>query len=206
MLYIRAKVEDFYLYLRLGFDHIFNYDAYDHLIYVLVIIAPFRISQLKQILILLTGFTLGHSLTLALASLNIIPVAENWIEFLIPVTIFLTAFLNLVDLGFRKRKKKQLLEHNWLNYSLAVVFGLIHGLGFSNNLRPLLSEGENLLARLFSFNIGIEVGQIVIAVFALALLSFTVKILKIKHNAWNFVVSLLVLILSFNLMIQTRFW
>lgn len=199
-------MEDFWLYLQLGFEHIFSLSAYDHLIYVLVIIAPFRLDQVKQILVLLTAFTIGHSVTLALASLSILPVSELWIEFLIPVTIFLTAFLNLVDLGFKKRRKKQLMESNWLNYTLAIVFGLIHGLGFSNNLRPLLSEGQNLLTRLFSFNIGIEFGQIVIAFIALLFLSFSIKILKLKYNTWNFAVSLLVLLLSFNLMIQTRFW
>jgi len=176
------------------------------MIYVLVIMAPFKIDQIKQILILLTAFTIGHSATLAMASLELFPVASNWIEFLIPVTIFLTAFLNLVDLGFRRRRKRQLLENTWLNYSLAVCFGLIHGLGFSNNLRPLLADSDNLLSRLFSFNVGIELGQIVIALCVLLLLSFSIKILKLKYNIWNFVVSLLVLLLSFNLMIQTRFW
>lgn len=176
------------------------------MIYVLVIMAPYRIHQYRQILILLTAFTIGHSLTLGLASAEVIPVSENWIEFLIPVTIFLTAFLNLVDLGFRRRRRKELVENNWLNYILAIGFGLIHGMGFSNNLRPLLAENENLLSRLFSFNVGIELGQIVIALCVLLILSFSVKILKLKYSRWNFFVSLFVLLLSFKLMIETRFW
>ncbi len=198
-------MSEFVTYFQLGFEHIFNFRAYDHMVFVLVICAPFTHRQSKQILILLTAFTIGHSATLALSALDILTMDSAWVEFLIPVTIFMSAFLNLVDAAFRRRKRK-LYESVQLNYFLAMFFGLIHGMGFSNGLRPLLSESDSLLSRLFSFNVGIEAGQILIALIILGLLIFTTRYLGVVHRKWNVWISIGVLILSLQMMLQTRFW
>ena len=146
----------FSTYFQLGFEHITDINGYDHMLFLLALCAAYIYTDWKKILVLVTAFTLGHSITLSLAVLNIIPVNSAWIEFLIPVTIVLTAGKNVV----LKQEKSSVAT-----YLMALAFGLIHGMGFSNYLRSLL--GDELLLPLFSFNIGIEVGQllVVLAIF-----------------------------------------
>jgi len=166
-------------YLQLGFEHITDLHGYDHMLFLLALCAAYKYSEWKKILVLVTAFTIGHSITLALSVLNIIPVNSGWIEFLIPITIVATAAKNLIA----KQEKSAIAT-----YFMALGFGLIHGMGFSNYLRSLL--GDELLMPLFSFNIGIELGQLL----AVAIIFFAQFILLsticVKHKHWNVVVSL----------------
>lgn len=166
-------------YLQLGFEHITDLNGYDHMLFLLALCAAYVYTDWKKILILVTAFTLGHSITLALAVLNIIPVNADWIEFLIPVTIAATAAKNLIA-----QQEKAVI----LTYLMALFFGLIHGMGFSNYLRSLL--GEELLMPLFAFNIGIEFGQLLVVAVIFLLQFALIKTINLKRYTWNLIVSL----------------
>ncbi|PLX11680.1 MAG: HupE / UreJ protein, partial [Marinilabiliales bacterium] len=148
-----------------------------------------------------TAFTLGHSVTLALASLQILIFPTDIIEFLIPLTIFITAIGNILYKGENMSKRM----HN-LKYVLAMFFGLIHGLGFSNYLRSLLGMEGNLVKPLFAFNIGLEIGQITI-VMCILLMSFLFhRVMNTKHREWNLVISGAAAGISFILMLERWPW
>lgn len=174
----------FELYIKLGIDHIADVQGYDHILFIIALTIVYPIRFWKKLLILVTAFTLGHSLTLLLATLNIIKIPTDVIEFLIPVTILLTAFMNTIQ----KSNKYQAVSHKF-KYGAALFFGLIHGMGFSNYLRSLLSEEDNLLVPLLSFNIGIELGQIIIVLVILGLTILFVDFLGVKRREWNLIFS-----------------
>jgi hypothetical protein len=154
---------EFELYLRLGFEHISDLKGYDHILFVIALAAVYPLREWKHLLILVTAFTIGHSVTLALSTLGWVDVDAELIETLIPVTIFITAALNVGERFARNPEKA--LQRDWrLKYLLAIGFGLIHGLGFSNFLRAVLGAEESLVLPLFSFNVGLELGQLVILV------------------------------------------
>jgi len=174
----------FQTYLQLGFSHISDIQAYDHILFIITLCAVYFFRHWKKVLILVTAFTIGHSLTLALAVYNIVHINTNLIEFLIPLTIFLTAFANL----FQKKEQFSKVLH-FFKYLAALFFGLIHGLGFSNYLRSLLSSSNDVLIPLLSFNIGVELGQLVIVLSILLLAFIVVQTFKVKHREWNLILS-----------------
>lgn len=137
-----------------------------------------------------TAFTLGHSLTLALAALNVVSVSSSLIEFLIPITIMLTALYNVLVHRFDKREKVFEPKVYW-NYLFAMLFGLIHGMGFSNFFRSTLMPGEEnqLVQQLLAFNIGVELGQLLIVGLILLLAGLMLGVLRVKQREWNLFVS-----------------
>ncbi len=147
------------MYLELGLQHITDLQGYDHILFIICLCAVYSFTNWKKILILITAFTLGHSITLALATLKLVSVSADVVEFIIPLTIFITAISN-----FFQRSNKFSVSLHITKYIIALVFGLIHGLGFSNYLRMLLGNQENILNPLFAFNIGVELGQMAIVV------------------------------------------
>ncbi len=174
----------FRLYLGLGFNHISDIAAYDHILFLMALCAVYGLRDWKRVLILVTAFTTGHTLTLALASLKIIPVPVDLIEFLIPLTILVTGLWNVIErTGRRTRFTK------WFKYCVALFFGLIHGMGFSTYLRSLLGTEESFLIPLFSFNLGIELGQILIVLILLVLSLLVVDIVGMKRKEWNLLLS-----------------
>lgn len=175
----------FQLYFGLGMDHILDYaNGYDHIIFVIALCAIYLTREWKQILILVTAFTIGHSITLALSTLRIISVNAELIEFLIPLTIFITAFSNLF-------KKENSLSNSkiQMNYLFAGFFGLIHGLGFSSYLRSILGREENILTPLFAFNLGLELGQIIIVALFMAVAFILVDLFGLNRRDWKMVIS-----------------
>lgn len=148
-------MNDFTFYFNLGWHHIISWDAMDHILFIIALSAIYLIQNWKQVLILVTAFTIGHSLTLALSVYDIIRVNSNWVEFLIPLTIIATAIFNFLHKDFKPASLR-------LNYFLALFFGLIHGLGFANTIRFMLAKGQTIAIPLLSFNIGLEAGQIII--------------------------------------------
>ncbi|MFC2117045.1 HupE/UreJ family protein [Bacteroidota bacterium] len=187
----------FELYLRLGFDHIADLIGYDHILFIITLCGVYKINQWRKVIILVTAFTIGHSVTLALATLKILNIPTDIIEFLIPVTIFITAFGNIIQK--QDNVSKQL---HYFKYSAALFFGLIHGLGFSNYLRSLLGLEDNIIGPLFSFNLGIESGQLIIVLAILAVSYFLTEVLKVKRREWNLVISGIGLGISLILMIE----
>jgi hypothetical protein len=173
-------LSDFTLYLVLGFKHIADLTAFDHIVFIVALCAVYELRRWKHILILVTAFTLGHSLTLALAALDIVRLPQGLIEFLIPVTIMLTALYNVFG---SQRQEKQVIR---LNYLLALVFGLIHGMGFSNFFRSLLMPDEQgeLVRQLLAFNIGVELGQLAIVAVILLIDYLALTLLRTPKREW----------------------
>ncbi len=163
------------MYLHLGFRHIMDWEAWDHILFVLVLTIRYQWTDWKKLLVLITAFTIGHSVTLALSTLNWINIPSALIEFLIPITILFTAFSNYWVKTFDFKSKYPLI------YFLALFFGLIHGLGFSTFLKSMLGKEESILAPLFTFNIGLELGQLLIVSIILIISFIFVSVLKVKR-------------------------
>lgn len=182
-------MNSFTSYLVLGLQHILNIQAIDHLLFILSITCVYRVFDIKKLLYLITAFTLGHSVTLALATLKWIRMDANWIEFLIPCTILCSALGNL---RFRENKLRT-KEMPWGNYALVTGFGLIHGMGFSNYLQSLLGQEASLLTPLFAFNVGLEIGQIIVVAIFLTLSTFLLEVMKSKLRHYVLVISGLII-------------
>lgn len=182
----------FSAYLSLGFDHISDLNGYDHILFIVALCAIYRLREWRKVAILVTAFTIGHSVTLALAALDIIPINGELIEFLIPLTILLTALYNVVNHRFADSQEASTFHRrlNW-NYLFALLFGLIHGMGFSNFFRSTVMPGEEnqFIQQLFAFNIGVELGQLVIVGIILLAAFVAMNILKVKQREWNLFVS-----------------
>ncbi|MEM7298191.1 MAG: HupE/UreJ family protein [Bacteroidota bacterium] len=193
-------MSEFQLYYGLGFDHILDVNGYDHILFVIALCALYQSSDWKKVLILVTAFTIGHSITLAMATLRIIRVNADLIEFLIPVTILITALSNLFT------KEGKIAEGRiWRNYMYAGFFGLIHGLGFSNYLRALLGEDTTIVMQLFAFNIGLEVGQIIIVGLFIVLSFFFVSLGGVSRRDWKMIISSAVAGIALMLMLDTQY-
>ena len=158
-------LEEFALYLQLGFHHIADLAGYDHLLFVTALAIPYAFRDWRRLAILVTEFTLGHSVTLALATLRLVSVPNALVETLIPVTILVTALLSWP----RESRDEAPVRVPPVRYVLAAGFGLIHGLGFSNYLRGLLGQEESIALPLFAFNVGLELGQLLILALVLAI-------------------------------------
>lgn len=179
-------------YLKLGFEHILDLKGIDHVLFILVLAVPFIIKDWKKVVLLATAFTLGHSLTLALASLDIINVNSAMVEILIAVTICLTAIYNIIDINKNRVSVK---------YPTALIFGLIHGMGFSNFFKSILGKDEIVLP-LLAFNIGVELAQIIIVVITLLLGFVVVQFLKIKQKYWIYTISGIVFVWSLKMIFE----
>ncbi len=188
-------MQDFKFYLGLGWEHIMSWDALDHLLFIAVLTALYLFKDWKQLLILVTAFTIGHSLTLALSVLDVIKVDSVWVEFLIPCTIFLTAIYNLFHTKFTIRLVR-------VNYLLALFFGLIHGLGFANIIRFSLAEGQSLATGLLGFNIGLELGQLVVVAILLIVSHIIVNIFKANRRDWVIFLSAAVFSLALKMALE----
>ena len=172
------------MYFGLGVNHIADFAGYDHILFLVCLTAVYVIREWKRLLILITAFTLGHSVSLVLATFNLVYFSTDWIEFLIPLTIFLTALWNILE-----KKETVSRKGHYIKYSAALFFGLIHGLGFSFYLRSLLSTADNLAIPLLGFNLGIEAGQIIIVTVILALSYIAHRYVRIAHREWNLILS-----------------
>lgn len=170
-------MSDFYFYFSLGWQHIISTDAWDHQLFIAALGVIYLFSDWRRVLILVTAFTIGHSLTLALSVLDLIRFPAPWVEFLIPCTIFITAFSNLFQREFSRKSVR-------VNYFLALCFGLIHGMGFANTIRFMLAKDQNLGTSLLGFNLGLELGQIVVVGIVLTLSELLVNRLHIKRREW----------------------
>jgi len=188
-------MNDTVFYFTLGWQHIISLDALDHQLFILALVVLYTLREWKQVLILVTAFTIGHSITLALSTLQILSVSSRLVEFLIPCTIFITAAANIIKPGQGHKKVE-------LNYFFAMFFGLIHGLGFANALQFMLASDQSLGWSLLSFNVGLEAGQISVVVFLLLLAHIFINFLKVKRRYWVISVSAIVLLASIQMIIQ----
>jgi len=193
-------MSEFQAYLQLGFSHITDPNGYDHILFVIALCAIYAFKEWKKVLVLVTAFTLGHSVTLALATLKMITYSSAFIELLIPITIFITAVSNFSEKNTGEPKSPK------LRYVLAACFGLIHGMGFSNYLRSLLGDQDSIVMPLFAFNVGLELGQLVIVAIALAVASLFVDVIRVKRLTWNHLISGIVAGMALSLILGNEFF
>lgn len=182
-------MQDFNLYFGLGVEHILTWDALDHILFVTALCLRYRFSDWKKVAILVTAFTIGHSLTLILSVFGYIAVAVPWIEFLIALTIAGTALNNLFFKAGTQREKLPVI------YFFALFFGMIHGLAYANLLLDL-EGGQNLTSHLLAFNLGIEAGQLLVVAVVLILSFIFVEKLNVPQQWWIIGWSVLILIFA----------
>jgi hypothetical protein len=169
-------------YFEIGWQHIIDIKAFDHLLFIAVLAAGYSLAAWRQILVLVTAFTIGHCITLALSTLHLISLPVKWIEFLVPFTIAITALANV----FYPPSPAQKMP---VNYWLALFFGLIHGMAFANGLLSLLGRNAAVFLPLLGFNLGVEAGQLVV-VCSLLILAFLFQLLpNLKKQYWVWFVS-----------------
>jgi hypothetical protein len=185
-------------YLVLGFQHIMNIQALDHLLFILSITCMYKFYDAKKLLLLITAFTLGHSMTLALATLKWIDFSQKWIEFLIPCTILFSALSNL---NFKQTNIRSTKLPTY-KFILVGIFGLIHGLGFSNYLQSLLGNEHSILSPLFAFNIGLELAQIMVVLSILLISNLLIELFKIKLIYFVLVISGIIIGLSLPMVLE----
>ncbi len=198
-------MSEFQAYLQLGFEHITDPKGYDHILFVLALCAVYTLKDWKKVLILVTAFTLGHSITLALATFKVVSFRSDIIEFLIPLTILVTAVINFFDQPSRYtliRKERD----SQVRYPLALGFGLIHGLGFSNYLHSLLGKEESITVPLFAFNLGLELGQLVIVTVILLISFVVIDVYKQQKQSWNHILSGIIVGMALSLILNNEFF
>jgi hypothetical protein len=189
-------MNDFGLYFNLGWKHIADLRGIDHILFVAALCLRYQLSDWKKLLMLITAFTIGHSITLALSVVNIIRYSNRWIEFLIPLTIVVTAFSNLFVKKFNFKARYPFI------YFLALFFGLVHGLGFSSYLKSMLGRDQNIVLQLLAFNVGLEVGQLLIVVAILIVSLIFVTFLKFNRREYLLFISGGILALALKMAIE----
>ncbi|WP_026631137.1 HupE/UreJ family protein [Dyadobacter alkalitolerans] len=197
-------MSEFQAYLQLGFSHITDSLGYDHILFIMALCTVYTLIDWKKVIILVTAFTIGHSITLALATMGFVNVNPDWIELLIPVTIVITASLNF----FYKVQKAGLASSEKasnIRYPLALFFGLIHGLGFSNYLRTLLGKEAEIFNPLLGFNVGLELGQLIIVFIILSIAFVVIEILRVQRLSWIHILSGIIVGMSLSLIINNEF-
>ncbi len=191
-------MQEFWFYTQLGLDHVLDINAYDHILFLTALALPFTFKSWKSVLALATVFTIAHCTSLALSSYDIILMDVGWIEFLIPVTIAMTAVFDLLYVKAGSENDKI-----WLHGMATAFFGLIHGFGFSNYFRMLVAGEKDKLSPLSGFALGIEISQVTI-VLGVLLVSLLVSFFTpLKHSLFTTIVSVLILLVAIPMLIDT---
>lgn len=167
-------------YLFEGALHISDLQAYDHILFIVALAVIFEPKDWRKLVGLVTAFTIGHSITLALVSFNMVVLESKWVEFLIPLTILLTSLMHLFSLKRRVSKVSM-----GLKLLVVVLFGLVHGMGFSPYLKMLVGKDESMALPLFAFNIGVELGQLMILLVFFVISGLVYGLSPVKHREWS---------------------
>ncbi|MFZ1704767.1 MAG: HupE/UreJ family protein [Saprospiraceae bacterium] len=186
------------VYLKLGIDHILDVKGYDHILFILVLTSIYSFKDWKKILWIITAFTLGHSITLVLASFQIVKINPDLIETLIPVTIIITGIFQIYRTYLPSTSDNGMM----VSYMLTCFFGLIHGLGFSNYFQVILGAESDILKPLLAFNVGVEIGQVFIVFCSLLLGSLWMMYFQCSQNFWTRIVSILTTIMATYLLFE----
>lgn len=189
-------MNDFGLYFKLGYEHIADLKGIDHILFIVALCIRYQFADWKKLLVLVTAFTIGHSITLALSVFDLINYSMSWIEFLIPVTIVITAFSNVFVKKFSFKAKFPLI------YFFALFFGLIHGLGFSNYLKSLMGKDESIVMQLLAFNLGLEAGQLLIVLGILFITLIFVTLFKVNRREYMLYVSAVAFALALEMAVE----
>jgi len=191
-------MENFWFYVKLGLNHVLDFSAYDHILFLAALTVPFTFKNWKKVVVLATVFTVAHCLSLALSTYDVLLMDVELIEFLIPVTILMTAIFNLLYIKTGNHDKNILLH-----LLATAYFGLIHGFGFSNYFRMLMSEEANKLLPLLGFATGIEISQLLIVLSVLTVSYAVLSLLKIKHRLFVLITSILIALFTIPMLIRT---
>jgi len=192
-------MNDFLFYLKFGWEHIINKNALDHIFFITVIAAIYLLQDWRQVLVLVTAFTIGHAITLILSVKNIVNVNQSLVQFLIPCTIVFTALSNLFLKTFTAKSIR-------VNYFLALIFGLIHGLSFAQNLKWILAGDQSFTIAWLGFSVGLELGQILIVLMILLIAQIVVGFIKLQRHYWVIIISAVVLSLAMQMAIERWPW
>lgn len=186
----------FRVYLPMGFEHIVSLAGFDHLLFIIALCAIYAPEQWRRILVMLTGFTVGHSLTLALTALQVIAFSQTVVEWLIPFTILLTGLGNVL---------LPLPLNIWRPFGVATVFGLVHGCGFAGFFTLMLGDAQSILGPLLAFNLGLEAGQICVAMAFYALWLAINRLRPLPQREWALTISGAAIGLSVKMILDALF-
>jgi len=194
-------MDNFIFFVKQGLFHVLDWNAYDHILFLIALTVVYDFKNWKKIFWLISLFTIGHTLTLILAAYKIISVDSNWIEFLIPVTIIITALFNIF---YARNTTKQTKTNT--NLFFALFFGLIHGLGFSGYFKMLIGSSNSKLIPLLEFALGIELAQIII-VFIVLLVGFIFQtIFRFSKRDWILIISSIIIGTVLPILKSAIFW
>ncbi|MEO6175522.1 MAG: HupE/UreJ family protein [Flavobacterium circumlabens] len=195
-------MSQFWIYFQIGLKHVLDIHAYDHVLFLIALTVPYTFKDWKRILLLVSVFTIGHTVALVLSVFGIIAVKVNIVEFLIPITILITALYHLFTAG--KASKNDGLN---LIFFVTLFFGIIHGLGFSNYFKTILGgSATSKLLPLGEFALGIEVAQLVV-VFVALLLSYIVQtVFRFSKRDWALVMSAFIIGVVIPMIIESPIW
>lgn len=193
-------MNEFIFYFKMGLFHVLDIRAYDHILFLIVLAVVYLFKQWTKVLWLITLFTIGHSITLALSAYGILNINSKLIEFLIPATIFITGLMNVLT-----AKKASVGKENQ-NLFFALFFGLIHGLGFSNYFKIMIGKTSDKLIPLIEFAVGVEAAQIIIVLIILLIGTLVQSIFGVNRRDWILIVSSIVIGFAFQMMINRVFW
>lgn len=193
-------LENFWFNVQYGIHHVLDIKAYDHVLFLIVLTVPYMFKDWKRVLLLVTMFTLGHTLSLILAVYGVVSVKAALVEFLIPITILIVALFNVFTSGKGAQKEKI-----GVLFLSTLFFGLIHGLGFAREFKMLLGDSDSKLMLLLEFALGIELAQIII-VFAVLLLGYIMQtIFRFNKRDWILVISAIVVGLVIPMILNSDF-
>lgn len=178
-------METFWFYFDLGFDHVLDEGGLDHFYFLVALSLPFAFKNWQKLLLWVSLFTLGHSLSLLISYFEWIKIDAKWVEFLIPVTICITCLSILIQ------KQHTHLKGIWIN-QITLFFGLIHGFGFGRYFKMIASQGESILG-LLEFALGVEFAQILIVIFVLLINWVAIGLLKVQSLKWQWIIAAMVL-------------
>lgn len=195
-------MSEFWIYFNIGLKHVLDINAYDHVLFLLALTVPYTFKYWKRVLILVTLFTVGHTLSLMLSVYEVVYIKESLVEFLIPITILITALFHLFTAG--KSSKKESITFVAF---VTLFFGIIHGLGFSNYFKAILpgTASEKMLP-LLEFALGIETAQIIVVMFALIVSYIVQTFFRFSKRDWTLVTSAFVIGVVIPMIIESEIW
>ncbi|KLT68071.1 MULTISPECIES: HupE/UreJ family protein [Flavobacterium] len=195
-------MSQFWIYFQIGLKHVLDIHAYDHVLFLIALTVPYAFKDWKRILLLVSVFTIGHTVALVLSVFGIITVKVDLVEFLIPITILITALYHLFTAG--KTSKNDGVN---LLFFVTLFFGIIHGLGFSNYFKTILGgSATSKLLPLGEFALGIEVAQLVV-VFVVLILSYIVQtVFRFSKRDWALVMSAFIVGVVIPMIIESPIW
>lgn len=194
-------LSDFWFNLKLGLFHVLDWNAYDHILFLIALVAAYTFSEGKRVFWLVTIFTIGHTISLTLAAYKVIQIDSAWIEFLIPVSILFTAIYNIIFAGKNIAKQK-------LNalYGFTLFFGLIHGFGFSSYFNMVSQAAESKLLMLVEFALGVELAQLFVVIPVLVLAFLFQNMLRFSKKDWILISCSIVVGLCIPILRETWIW